>query len=105
MQQGSMKQVSMAKIPNCDICKAAPAMYDSPTVHGPWAYQCGQCNLSHGIPGTQLASRLVLATDIEDRPMYDPAIVECTIDMGLLHVEDLMNLLEDSGQSIEDLGY
>lgn len=104
MNKGSMKRVAMAKIPMCDICKVAPAMYDAPTVGGSWAYQCRSCNRSHGMVPGAIGSELIQADAMDDEPIFDPAIVEAANDMGL-YPEDVINLLADSGMTIQDLGY
>jgi len=33
------KEVEVAEVPKCDVC-GAKAVYDSKTIHGPWAYLC-----------------------------------------------------------------
>ena len=35
--------------PRCNIC-GTPAVYDAPTVHGPWAYLCRHCAPAHTTP-------------------------------------------------------
>lgn len=37
------RTIPMAKLPKCDICEKNEAIYDTPTIHGPWAYVCKEC--------------------------------------------------------------
>jgi hypothetical protein len=52
----------VGRIPDCDICKARPAVYDGKTNRGPWAYMCEDCWQVHGIGrlGLGFGQRLIL---------------------------------------------
>jgi hypothetical protein len=67
-------EVTVRKLPECDLCDA-PARYDARTVHrGAWAYLCEPCWRLYGVGrlGTGYGQRLVLESeatpDREDRP-------------------------------------
>ena len=58
-------KVTVAVIPDCDICKyhwgkTTPATYDGKTHMGPWANMCEDCFQCHGVGlGTGRGQRLV----------------------------------------------
>ena len=40
--------IKLATVPKCDYCDA-PAVCDSNTVDGTWAYTCGPCQVAYGV--------------------------------------------------------
>lgn len=73
-----MKKVERAEFPICDICKKETAMYDAPTMYGPWANMCADDFAGHAgagadslgyqfvLPGEKQRSEDTLAKEIRD---------------------------------------
>ncbi len=44
----------------CGICKQAKALYDAPTVLGPWAYMCEACYQQHAAVGaSEIGTKII----------------------------------------------
>ena len=73
-----MRKVERSKFPVCDICKKETAMYDAPTMYGPWANMCSDDFASHAgagadslgyqfvLPGENKRSEDSLAQELRD---------------------------------------
>lgn len=44
-----MKDIEVKELPKCNYCDR-PAVFDVPTVYGPWAYLCPTCAFEHSNP-------------------------------------------------------
>lgn len=73
-----MRKVERSEFPVCDICKRETAMYDAPTMYGPWANMCADDFAGHAgsnanaigyefvLPGEKQRSEDTLAKEIRD---------------------------------------
>lgn len=45
---GMKRIVWVGQMPQCDVCTSKDAVFDVPTLCGPWANLCRSCLLTHG---------------------------------------------------------
>lgn len=54
--------VEMAEMPVCNFC-GSTAAWDAPTIYGPWAYLCDECEQRYrhhpGMTGVGIGQRLI----------------------------------------------
>lgn len=65
-----MNKLQVTSLPDCDLCgKKESAVYDSPTVVGPWANMCPECFKAKGTGtvGTERVLKMIPKSDTQDK--------------------------------------